>query len=365
MKATKKKLLATLIASCVLSGAAATAGLAYNASAALTETATSGINSFEMVYGASVRKTAGSLGIRFTATFDETLYNAVKDDANKEFGMLITNNEWVENYCTSGDYIADLLNENNYILITESEADEEAGNQLAPYVYKTDAETGANTYAINGVVANVQYNHSDWAWFGIGVVITTDGSTKTYEYADFVKGDNVRTVAEVASAALEHESLSDTQRSNLMEYVYSTAYDVQGVTKADYEAKTVEEKAAELATFSLTVDSTEYYATVGEDGVETSTTASKGEFSFPVRAKWETSDEDVATVNKQGILEATGRGYAVLTPTSSLGFTASATSATAYTGETTLITQGTNVFWKTQAVSKGSGTGIIDGEVYN
>ena len=285
--------------------------------------------------------------------------------------MLITNNEWVEQYCTSGNYIADLISDKNYILITESEADEEAGNQLKPYVYATDEETGANTYAINGVVANVQYNHSNWSWFGIGVVITTNDSEKTYEYADYVTGDNVRTVAEVASAALEYEAdkRNDTQKANVMEYVYSALYQAQGVSKADYEAKAKEEKAESLGSFTLTPNATEYYATVGKEGVETSVTATNGEVSFPVRAKWTSSDEEVAVVDDQGILKATGRGYAVLTPTSSIGLTASATSATAYTGETTLITQNMKnaPTWSRagQVDSFNVVNGTLDGEGYN
>lgn len=364
MKVTKKKLLTSLIATLVLSSAMGTAGLVQNAKAETT--ATNGVESFQMYYGASVRKTAGSLGIRFTATFDETLYNTVKADANKEFGMLITNNEWVETYCTTGNYIDELVSDKNYILITESEAKE--GNALTPYKFSTNKETGAITYAINGVVANVQYTHSDWSWFGVGVIVTTNGAEKTYEYAGFETGANVRTVAEVASAALEYETnLSQTEKDNLMEYVYSAAYDAQGVSKADYEALTKENKADALSGFTLTTDKTEYYATLGEQGEIISVTATNGEVSFPVRASWTSADDEIATVSKQGILTATGRGYTTLTPNTELGFKESNLTITAYTGETTLITQGmkNNPLWAPAGgVGIQSENGEVDGEKY-
>ena len=365
MKVTKKNMLKTLLVAFVISSVTATAGIVYTVNAE-TSDATAGISSFEMQYGASVRKTAGSTGIRFTATFDETLYNAVQADENKQFGMLITNNAWVETYCNSGDYIKDLVSDKNYILITESEADEEAGNVLKPYAYETDEETGEVTYAINGVVTNIQYSHSDWAWFGLGVVLTTDGNETTYEYANYVKGDNVRTVAEVASAALEYESeeLTETEKETLMEYVYRTAYDVQGVSKEAYDLLTKEEKAAALAEFSLTTNKSEYYGTLGEASEKVSVLATNGEVSFPVRAQWTSSDNDVAKINSKNELTVTGRGYAALTPSSTLF--ASDISVPVYTGETALIREGlTNApSWSIAQVSDQGLAGTIAGENY-
>ena len=362
---TKKNMLKTLLAAFVISSVTATAGIVYTVNAE-TSDATAGISSFEMQYGASVRKTAGSTGIRFTATFDETLYNAVQADENKQFGMLITNNAWVETYCNSGDYIKDLVSDKNYILITESEADEEAGNVLKPYAYETDEETGEVTYAINGVVTNIQYSHSDWAWFGLGVVLTTDGNETTYEYANYVKGDNVRTVAEVASAALEYESeeLTETEKETLMEYVYRTAYDVQGVSKEAYDLLTKEEKAASLAEFSLTTNKSEYYGTLGEASEKVSVLATNGEVSFPVRAQWTSSDNDVAKINSKNELTVTGRGYAALTPSSTLF--ASDISVPVYTGETALIREGLKnaPHWSVAQVSNQGRAGTIAGENY-
>ena len=92
MKTMKKILCSTLalVGVCAFSG-----GLAFAASADTTIQIER--NAFEMQYGASVR-TAEPAGIRFTALVGKDVYNEVSSDPNKDFGMFIVPDSYMEDY---------------------------------------------------------------------------------------------------------------------------------------------------------------------------------------------------------------------------------------------------------------------------
>ena len=88
----------------------------------LTFTASYKATSFRMVDGASIRTNVGTSGIRFTAEFDEALYNEVTYGENKQFGMIITKLDYYTQALeTSEDLVQGLqsLGNNKYVLITQ------------------------------------------------------------------------------------------------------------------------------------------------------------------------------------------------------------------------------------------------------
>ena len=216
----------------------------------MTFEATYKVTDFHMVTGASIRTNAGSSGIRFTAEFDENLYNEVDLDDTKQFGMIITKLEYYEEAMANNDDLIaglDAQGDSKYVLITQ-----ESKNPLKVYPYTTETSV---TYRINGAITNIQYDHADWTWIGVGVVIT-EGETTEYLYAVHTVEDSARTTAFVASSALNDptEDYDDTEKGVLKEYVYKTAAKLSGVEKAEFEASA--NKASYIEDYTLEVNGT-------------------------------------------------------------------------------------------------------------
>ena len=206
------------------------------------------VRDFHMVKGASIRTNKDTSGIRFTAEFDENLYNEVTLNDNKEFGMLITSYDYYTAALESSEDLITGLNSlgaNKYALITQS-----SKNPVKPY--KCVEETTVS-YRINGALTNITYSHADWKWVGIGVIITTTSEGTEYLYCAYDVEDVSRTTAYVASAALNNpeENFDEEQTATVKNYVYKTAAKLANVTEADFNA--TEDKATFLQGYSLEV----------------------------------------------------------------------------------------------------------------
>ena len=304
MKTVNRQLAITALGA--LAGVCAFLGFSvYRADAA---TATAGISSFTTLSGASVRLDPETTGIRFVAQFDETLYNAVENDENKQFGMLITKYDYYAQ-AGDGDLIAglDALGANKYVLITETQTTA----PIIPYAYSENGETG---YRINGVLTNIRYEHIDWRWIGVGVVITSEGDFDAYEYAQ-VSAENSRTISYVASAALnDFEKYTSEEQGILRDYVYKTAAKVTGATEAEYAAAT--DKASYLAPFELKTEQTEAYLRVGEKQTFSVRAEDKEKRAIDVAID-ATSEQETVTVSGNEVT-AMKNGYAKILFSSSL-----------------------------------------------
>ena len=94
MKKMKKILTATLALSCIAMVGAGVSTFKASAATSVVPTTT-----FAMKEGASIR-TAAPTGIRFTANIGTDVYNAVAADENKNFGMFIIPDSYMDDYLT-------------------------------------------------------------------------------------------------------------------------------------------------------------------------------------------------------------------------------------------------------------------------
>lgn len=330
--------------------------------------ATNAIDSFKMVEGASIRTVQDSTGIRFMAEFSADLYDTVSADENKEFGMLVTKLNYYESALAANeDLIAGLnsLGENKYHLISESSA-----NPLKPYAY-------GKGYRINGALTNLQYNHVDWEWIGVGVVIT-NGDTPTYEYAALEVEDVARSAVRVASAAHDdvEEEYSDTQKAILKNYVYEYTAKVAGLTKEEFTALEDKTDVLEGVTISVTgvdtskkynnaVEGKEAYFMLEETKAIDAVVSDKNGNVLDIVCSVTSQDEEVVTI-KDGNATAVATGYTTLTAQSS--FITATDVVTVYTGSESIVKLTETNLWGWGGASTNfhslSKTGTIKGEEY-
>ncbi|MBE5751234.1 MAG: hypothetical protein E7357_02355 [Clostridiales bacterium] len=338
----------------------------------MTFTAVYKVTDFHMVKGASIRTNEGTSGIRYTAEFDEDLYNEISLDENREFGMVITKLDYYNQAMASNanDLIAGLneLGNNKYVLITESSA-----NPLKVYPYTTETKV---TYRISGALTNIQYDHADWTWMGVGVIVETDGENVRYTYAVHTVDDSARTTSYVASAALNNpnENFTSVEKATLKNYVYKSAAKSAGVTETNFKAQ--EDKSSYLADYTLTVGGgfdTQYkfnenvageeaYMTIGEKAIVDASIVNDNGEALDVAYSINVTDSSVLSVNGAEVT-AMKNGYTTVTIACELfGYSKQ---LTVYTGSTDAGNRANNSWGSNENASKaGAATGEIDGQPY-
>ena len=342
-----------------------------------TSAATESIGSFEMVGGASIRTVSGTTGIRYTAKFDETLYNVVTEDDDKQFGMIITKLDYyLQAKAANSDLIAglDSLGANKYVLISESSA-----NPCTPYLYTLPS--GETEYRVSGALTNIKYSNADSTWMGVGVVITGNGDEQdTYEYAK-TDETNARTTAYVATAALNDEAFGykDYEKDVMRDYVYEYTAKVSGLDEATFDAQ--EDKSANLNGLTIAlgdgIDTTEKYnqnvagketyLTINEkETVDIAVTTADGK-ALDFACETTSSDSDVVKVENFNQLKPLKNGYTTLTVSSTALGDWSET-VTAYVGSESVVKlTETEIFGWSGAQGgyhSSSETGTIKGEEY-
>ena len=177
-----------------------------------------------MLTGASVRAVNdGYNGIRFEAEVGKEV------DENAKYYVMIVPYSYMNGI--TGDYYAELSAKYSTLAVMES----------TPYLNEVDDGTRkANTYYVRGSLVNLKYNNLNRKFFGIAYKEVNGVRT----YAEFVEGENVRSVAQVSSRALnaaayKGESLSDGMKTALEAFVNKAVYQANGKTEteADNAAK--------------------------------------------------------------------------------------------------------------------------------
>ena len=177
-----------------------------------------------MLTGASVRAVNdGYNGIRFEAEVGKEV------DENAKYYVMIVPYSYMNGI--TGDYYAELSAKYSTLAVMES----------TPYLNEVDDGTRkANTYYVRGSLVNLKYNNLNRKFFGIAYKEVNGVRT----YAEFVEGENVRSVAQVSSRALnaaayKGQSLSDGMKTALEAFVNKAVYQANGKTEteADNAAK--------------------------------------------------------------------------------------------------------------------------------
>ena len=301
MKTMKKILCSTLalVGVCAFSG-----GLAFAASADTTIQIEG--NAFEMQYGASVR-TAEPAGIRFTALVGKDVYNEVSSDPNKDFGMFIVPDSYMEDYET---YIASNPNYEGKYYEYFSEQ-----KKMIDFTYTPDQLTEKDGgYLMRGALSNVLFENLTREFVGVAYIKTTTGNDIFYEYAEFDRVDNARSISYVASAAINAGEGSEALDS----YLAKSAYKLMGVT---YNKETEEYVYGVNAYDALedieAISPESVYAlpsqalalTVGNAASVTSQNLSC------LSVEYKSDREDIVSVNDKGVVTALKEGTATITAT--------------------------------------------------
>lgn len=301
MKTMKKILCSTLalVGVCAFSG-----GLAFAASADTTIQIEG--NAFEMQYGASVR-TAEPAGIRFTALVGKDVYNEVSSDPNKDFGMFIVPDSYME------DYEAYIDSNPNYAGKYYEYFSEQ--KKMIDFTYTPDQLTEKDGgYLMRGALSNVLFENLTREFVGVAYIKTTTGNDIFYEYAEFDRVDNARSISYVASAAINAGEGSEALDS----YLAKSAYKLMGVT---YNKETEEYVYGVNAYDALedieAISPESVYAlpsqalalTVGNAASVTSQNLSC------LSVEYKSDREDIVSVNDKGVVTALKEGTATITAT--------------------------------------------------
>ena len=277
-------------------------------------------DAFYMTKGASMRTTE-PYGMRFEATLGAEKYaeiTASGSETDYKLGMYVfpasyLNNANAYENGTTGVY-ADLKEKIDFVFYDSTDSAVEK-------VIKTN---GDGSYAIQGVVMNMLYDNFDREYVGVGYIARTSESTTTYEYADFTESETVRSVAKVASLAyLDYQSDSGVKAvfDEIIDGAYlkflGATYDMQ-TKKYTYNGKeyaSVAEIVAERNT-TFTVETSETESLVVSTKKPLSATVKEDGTAVDVLSEyvaWKSSNEQVATVDNQGMVTAVGVGTATVT----------------------------------------------------
>lgn len=201
-----------------------------------TELASADANfTMEMEDGAAVRLVGtdeNEYGIKYTAKLATSSY-----DAAAEYYVMIIPTGWLNTYNLSKTYDAN-CDYYGTLSAQSAIADRIMTMKATPEYVEDDG-----CYYFEGSIKTVKYENSFREYFGIAYMEKNGVRT----YAEFAEGENIRSVSQVASAALNDKTAgwTDDEKASLKKMV-KTAYNAQ----RDNDYTTVE--TAELPTISAT-----------------------------------------------------------------------------------------------------------------
>lgn len=292
-KATKMWILGAMATATALSGAVALQTEQKTASADVGFT-------MEMVDGASVRLVgtdSTTYGIKYTAKIAKESYN---QDA--KYYVMIIPTGWLAKYELSASYDA---NCDYYQILTDAGKDASFGNpeNRTMNVMQATPKLDGDYYYFNGSITDVKYENSFRDFFGVAYMEVNGVRT----YAEFATGENVRSVSQVASAALNDKTNNwNTSEVASLKGMIQKAYNA----KNDDDYTTVENEA--LPTISA--ESAEL-SIVGGDTYQIDTLTGVPE-NIGVKVQYTSSSPAQVTVDENGLISAnTVGGGATITAT--------------------------------------------------
>ena len=171
-------------------------------------------------FGAGVRLTYGSTGLRFNSMIDRDLYDALtaRTDITVQLGTLIAPTTYVEGAegFTFERLTAYQKKMGHSAAYLDVPFDPAVNSWLDPYFKNAEKD---NLHYFSGAITNILETNYNRAFSGVGylTITTTKGYTYTF-YGDYTDASRSRTVSYVATRALD--DLSDTKDNE--KYIYET-----------------------------------------------------------------------------------------------------------------------------------------------
>ncbi len=309
---------------------------------------------FEMVDGAAIRLTK-PYGLRFIAELDaETYSDLMTKEAGvaKKMGMFIVPYEYLgdptkyvngETDVAAGNYqnFKKSINHVFYDSTADNTSDADGS------IYQV---AGKDVWRANGVIANLMLKNFDREFIGIAYIAKTVEGVTTYTYADFDEENDVRSAVYVAIEAYDDYADDTDAQAVFKDYAFGahlnsmypgeiteSSNELSGADKEVtyvYDGGTygsISELVDEWAdtSFNIYADKDSSYMLVGNKysvGHTLFNGDSNGEeIAFnDAHAVWSSSNEAVATVDKNGVVTAVGVGQATISA-SFMGSTATCT----------------------------------------
>ena len=338
----KKQIRKALLSAFIMASVA----IASTATVLLTATANSvapvDTTTFEMVEGAAIRLVTPN-GLRFIAEMDAATYADLTEkevNVNKKMGMFIMPYE----------YLSDPSRYENGQEGVEGKDYEKITKKIDHVFFNSDGSVEnkiykeGDNYRANGVITDLMLKNYNRDFVGIAYIARTEGNgATTYTYVDIVENVNVRNAAYVAIEAYD-DYKDDANAKLIMEnYVYgahldaysegaiSERYDQDGKLWYIYDEQEYT-SLAELASqqfesgFYVNIENAPTYSLVGASHSVEYTLFNGDingeEIAFNAHAIWSSSNEKVATVDKNGVVTTVGEGTTTITA-SFMGVTAS------------------------------------------
>ena len=241
---------------------------------------------FSMVDGASVRLNSSKMGIRFTAEIGATY------DEDATYHVMIVPYEYITLMNITADYYTQLrekLGENAYLATMEALPFKATAEDAEQYGLT------AGVYYVRGSLTTIQFNNMNKKFFGIAYSIK-DGE---YTYASFTEGENVRSLVEISSRALNSEA-------------YKNNATLQGfVNRGMNNALGNADSTAYTGTIELSKDELNYI-----DGYPINVKLTLGiPEGADVAVKWSSSDAETVAVDDKGNVIGLKTGSATVTAT--------------------------------------------------
>ena len=233
---------------------------------------------FEMVSGASVRKVA-PYGIKFSAKIGKDLYDSVDN-----FYFIIVPVAFINKYVTSTE------NVDYYAVLSSSPYD------IAIVKAKSTLKDDGYYYASASIVDILYKNLTRKFW---SIAYYTDNSGVRH-YADFTEGNNVRSIAQVASSALNGSESFTEEQNNYLNDTVSNARLLQLGYSENRADKTLHPEKYTV-NFDLVSEDDKPKIVPTNAGVLTSD------------CTFSSSNNSVATIDEEGIITEGNAGIAVIT----------------------------------------------------
>ncbi len=252
----------------------------------------------EMLDGASVRLVgtdATTYGIKYTAKIAKESYNE-----NAKYYVMIIPTGWLTKYNLSESYDATC---DYYEVLTEAgkTASFDNPSQRTMNVMEATPKLDGDYYYFNGSITDVKYENSFRDFFGVAYMEVNGERT----YAEFETSENVRSVSQVASAALNDKTNNwTTDEKASLKAMVQKAYNA----KQDDDYTTVENVALptiSAESVSIALEKGKTYQLSAPTGIPE---------NLGVGVEWSTNN-DCVTVDENGLLTIAKTGDATVTAT--------------------------------------------------